>query len=137
MTTFTHLDVTYTGGRITLAIKEDVEAQKVIVAAAFCSPKDQFCRRTGRELALAAMNSPKSSFRFPLNGPRPLRQIKDEAIAKALLKVSEPTAEFAVPRWAVGGQFSFSRGAVEKSYRPSRTEDGSVCVSTTICTTIR
>lgn len=56
----TFLYLTYGDGKATIAIKqiEDI----IHIAAAFCSPQDQFARHKGRKIALERLNNKKDFY---------------------------------------------------------------------------
>ena len=101
-TSFMHLHAG--GGRVTAAISiEDgpgcghgADSSKVAnIGLAFCSPKDQFCRKTGRLISEGRLKKGKFSYSILLEGQT---GIKDE-IRRTLYKDLESGEVPEAPRW--------------------------------------
>ena len=109
MVTFEHLIVG--GGRVTLAIH--IRDGLVTVGSAYCHPRDQFCKRVGRDLAVDRLFSEErgaaSKYRVVFNHSDGLgvRGIKEEAVYRFLGHAVNPSSD--TPPWAYNamkhGQF--------------------------------
>jgi len=81
---------------VTFAFKTELEEApgryKVYVAAAFTSPGDQFCRKTGRLKAEHRLDSPKQSFSFSVYRKEnwPASSVDFRGIEKSILDKMTP-----------------------------------------------
>jgi len=51
-----HAHFKYKNGHVTMMAVDDNETNLTYIGVAFCSPKDQFCKKTGRLLALKRLS---------------------------------------------------------------------------------
>jgi len=86
-------------GRATAAIQTVTEGHPVAyVAVAFCSPKDQFCRRTGRLIAAGRLKKHKFFWELTVNPKYPVKEQVELALDGAAGNKND--ARF--PSWARG-----------------------------------
>ena len=92
---YMHLDIGE--GKATAAIKkmDSVGYESVMVGLAFCSPKDQFCKRTGRLISSGRLN--KIPFwNLTIDPERKIKEQVHDAFVKAF-EWKDPR----LPEWAL------------------------------------
>ena len=104
-------------GRVTMAleIQQDGDKEKVTVGVAFCSPKDQFCRKFGRLRASARLTRVGHVFTFKLKRGERVKEVAGLLLNSLLqsnklvddqgvpmFQASLNGDKFLVPRWADG-----------------------------------
>lgn len=97
-TSFMHLHANK--GRITAAIDVDSTRKNKIanIALAFCSPKDQFCRKTGRLISEGRLSKGKYFYQISLDSTKGVKDTIRQAIYKDIKDGTLPGC----PRWVTG-----------------------------------
>jgi hypothetical protein len=100
MENFNYMHINAGLSRVTAAIdivKED-DVEYAYVGMAFCSDKDQFCKRTGRQIAAGRLDKGKHFYKLPVQKDKKVEQLVQEAFA-----ISVANKETRLPRW-LGGE---------------------------------
>lgn len=97
-TSFMHLHAN--SGRITAAIVLDGDKEQgtsvAHVSMSFCSPKDQFCRKTGRTIAEGRLKKKKFIYSIPLGDTKGVKDMVRQTIYQ---HIKDGNVE-GFPQWA-------------------------------------